>query len=141
MHSLLWLVPALLLSVPVHADIYRWVDDQGRVHFGERPQQGAERIEVNPQVIERDASVRQSEEAMRRLMEVRREERSAEQAAQAQRLARQREACERMARELARYDSRVFWYETDASGKKVEVDRSRVQQRRSELETQIQERC
>ncbi|PKM31653.1 MAG: DUF4124 domain-containing protein [Gammaproteobacteria bacterium HGW-Gammaproteobacteria-11] len=141
MHRFLWLVPALLLSVPVHAEIYRWVDDQGRVHFGERPQQGAERIEVNPQVIERDASVRQSEEAMRRLMEVRREERSAEQAAQAQRLAQQREACERMGRELARYDSRVFWYETDASGKKVEVDRSRVQQRRSELETQIQERC
>jgi hypothetical protein len=33
------ILPALLLllALPAHAEIYKWVDDQGRTHFGEAP--------------------------------------------------------------------------------------------------------
>ena len=77
----------LLASLAGHsqAEIYRWVDEQGRVHFGQRPQ--------------------------------------------------------RMGRELAQFDKRMYWYEKDASGKKVEVDTRRVQERRAEIQALIRERC
>ncbi len=38
---------ALLAANPVLADAYRWVDDNGVVHFSDRPREGAERIELD----------------------------------------------------------------------------------------------
>ena len=32
---------ALLAAVAAHAQVYRWVDEQGKVHYGERPPAGA----------------------------------------------------------------------------------------------------
>lgn len=30
------------------AEVYRWVDENGKVHYGDRPRPGAERMEVAP---------------------------------------------------------------------------------------------
>ena len=51
----LWLCTLLLPSLAL-AEVYRWTDANGRVHFGERPQAGAVQVEVKPQVIQRDAA-------------------------------------------------------------------------------------
>ena len=57
MRSLLILL--VLASTPTLAEIYRWTDAEGRVHFGQRPPAQAERIEVRPQVVERDQQTRE----------------------------------------------------------------------------------
>lgn len=46
--GMLWLT--LLISLPLQADIYRWTDAEGRVHFGEKPPAGhtAERVQSQP---------------------------------------------------------------------------------------------
>ncbi len=36
----------LLLSLPALAQVYRWVDADGVVHFSDRPVEGAERVEL-----------------------------------------------------------------------------------------------
>ena len=131
----------LLVMAPLHAQIYRWSDAQGRVHFGERPGQGAEQIEVDPQVIERDAQVRQREQNLRRIMDVRSEERAAEQLKLNEQRNRQRAQCDDLRRQLAQFDKRMFWYDEDANGKRIEVDRKRVEARKAELTTLVQERC
>lgn len=38
----------LLFLLPVHAEIYRWVDDSGNVVFSDEPQAGAERVDLPP---------------------------------------------------------------------------------------------
>ncbi|WP_349431574.1 thermonuclease family protein [Methylomarinum sp. Ch1-1] len=38
----------LMQSVTVSADIYLWVDDQGRRHYSDRPRQGAEVVDLRP---------------------------------------------------------------------------------------------
>ena len=38
----------LLFLLPVHAEIYRWVDDSGNVVFSDEPQPGAERVDLPP---------------------------------------------------------------------------------------------
>jgi len=131
----------LLAATPLHAQIYRWTDAQGRVHFSERPAQGAEQVEVDPQVIERDAQVRQREQNLRRIMDVRSEERAAEQLKLTEQRNRQRAQCDEFRRQLAQLDKRMFWYEEDASGRQIEVDRKRVEARKAELTTLVQERC
>lgn len=130
-----------LVSTAAHAEIYRWTDAQGRVHFGERPQQGARQVDVKPQVIERDAQVREREANMQRLQEVRSEERAAEQQQRAEQRARQQAYCERLNSELARYDKRIYWYEEDSSGKKVEVSPDRVREQKMKLQALKRERC
>jgi len=123
------------------AEIYRWVDAQGRVHFGERPVEGAQRLDVRPQVVERDDEVRQREANARRLVEVR----TAERALDRERLARAREnqqsVCQGLRQQLAQFDRRTFWYELDSAGKQVEVPRARIEARKSELQNLYQERC
>lgn len=131
----------VLLAGPAQAEIYRWVDQQGRVHFGQRSQPGSEVVVVKPQVIERDVQTRQSEDNLRRLMQVRQSERDLEKAARLEQRRRQQSQCERMGKELAQFDRRMYWYEEDAGGKKVEVDTRRVEERRAEIQAQIQERC
>lgn len=57
----LWFCVALM-PVLAQADIYRWTDAQGKVHFSATPPAGAQRVEVRPQVVERDAATRQREQ-------------------------------------------------------------------------------
>jgi hypothetical protein len=129
------------LSVSAHAEIYRWTDAQGRVHFGERPRQGAERVEVSPQIVERDDQVREREANMQRLQQVRGEERAMKQQQKAEEQARLQANCDRLNNELARFDKRMYWYEEDANGKKVEVRPDRVEEQKMQLQALIRERC
>ncbi len=46
----LWFCVALM-PVLAQADIYRWTDAQGKVHFSATPPAGAQRVEVRPQVM------------------------------------------------------------------------------------------
>lgn len=39
-------IVSLLLSLSVHAQIYKWTDSQGNVHFSDKPHKGAEKIEL-----------------------------------------------------------------------------------------------
>jgi hypothetical protein len=38
----------LLFLLPVHAEIYRWVDESGNVVFSDEPQPGAEKVDLPP---------------------------------------------------------------------------------------------
>ncbi|MCU0832855.1 MAG: DUF4124 domain-containing protein [Chromatiaceae bacterium] len=38
------LLALLIALVPAQADVYRWVDDSGRVHYGDRPVVGAQTV-------------------------------------------------------------------------------------------------
>jgi len=42
------LLAALLASQAVAAEVYRWVDEDGTVHFGDQPPPGAEKVELPP---------------------------------------------------------------------------------------------
>src|SRR5574343_1527840 len=68
------LLIAALLPTLATAEIYRWTDEQGRVHFAQRPVAGAETVEVKPQVVERDAHTREREARTQRFYDARREE-------------------------------------------------------------------
>ena len=46
MKSLLALSVALsLMAMPVHAQLYKWVDEQGTVHYSDQPAQGKTKAE------------------------------------------------------------------------------------------------
>ena len=74
----------LLLPHLAFGQVYRWVDEQGRVHYGQQPQGAhAQAVEVRPQVVERDAATQEREQRAERYFQARRDEQA--QAAQARR--------------------------------------------------------
>ena len=88
----LWFCVALM-PVLAQADIYRWTDAQGKVHFSATPPAGAQRVEVRPQVVERDAATRQREQRTQEYFDARREERTAAAERAGQRQAALAEEC------------------------------------------------
>lgn len=131
----------VLCPAPATAEIYRWVDAEGRVQFGERPAPDAELVEVRPQVIERDEQAIQRQRNIQRIMDVRAEEREIETARSVARRERAQAQCDEVRRRLAQFEGRRYWYEVDVNGKQVEVHPSRVNARKRELESLLKERC
>lgn len=44
----------LLLCAPVHAEVYKWTDEHGNVHYGDRPTPGssADEVDLDLQIID-----------------------------------------------------------------------------------------
>ena len=128
-------------SFNTQAQIYRWVDADGQVHFDQQPRAGAEVVEIRPQVVERERHVRDSEAAMERLTDIRAEERQQQRNLLAQQQRQRRARCADMRDRLARFEQRVYWYEENADGKRVEVSNARVAEAEASLRQQIAEQC
>lgn len=144
----LWIV---LMSVarlpgPQAAEVYRWVDDGGDVHFSDRPHRpDAQKVEVRQGGPEDAASaeVRRVERTKRLLDEYAMEREEREQArAQAENdKARRREQCDAASREQVELEYSAYLYTRDKDGNKVILPDSELAQRRKEAGARVAEFC
>ncbi len=134
------LVVSALLTLTARGEIYRWVDGDGKVHFGDRPPPRASESVPLPDSAPPRLSVderRRREErrrAQRRLLEVYREERRAAEAArdEAQRQEAERERrCAAARQRLADYERAQGLYDTLPDGSRRYLSRA---ERRAETE-------
>ena len=118
---------------PAHAEIYKWVDEQGRVHYGDKPDEQAETIGIKDQTSSTESS---SSEAARRKhrqrllksMQLERERKQAqrEQARTAELEAKQQ--CTEARQRLSDIASAGFLYRENAQGERmVFTDEERAQ--------------
>ena len=136
-----WLLIVSLLPTLAAAEIYRWTDEQGRVHFGQRPVAGAETVQVRPQVVERDAHTLEREARSQRFYEARREEaQQAAAAASAQREERASE-CGDLRRRLAQMPEGYSYYRTGANGERIYYSDEETDAARRQLRERIAQRC
>lgn len=131
----------MLMPLSATAEIYRWVDAQGQVHFGARPAPGAEQLKVRPQVIERDEATRERERRAERFFEARRQEQevAAQQAGETR--ARQVQECGRLRNELATLAQGGRYFRTDANGDRVYYSEEEVNAARRQLADRIDHYC
>ena len=123
------LLIAALLPTLATAEIYRWTDEQGRVHFGQRPVAGAETVQVRPQVIERDQHTREREE-----------QQQAAATAAAQREERASE-CRDLRRHLAQMPEGFRYYREGAGGERIYYSDEETDTARRQLRERIAQRC
>nr|WP_256833455.1 DUF4124 domain-containing protein [Pseudomonas oleovorans] len=136
-----WLLIVALLPSLAAAEIYRWTDEQGQVHFGQRPVAGAETVQVKPQVVERDQHTREREARSQRFYDARREEQQqAAAAATAQREERANE-CRDLRRRLAQIPEGFSYYRTDANGERIYYSDEETDAARRQLRERIAQRC
>lgn len=132
----------LLMPGLVSAEIYRWTDANGQVHFGQRPAAaGAEQIEVKPQVVERDQSTREREERATRFYDARREEQAQASAVAAEQQAKRAEECRELRKRLASIPEGRSYYRTEADGQRSYYSDEQLDTARQQLQRQVSERC
>lgn len=132
----------LLLPGLAAAEIYRWVDGDGQVHFGQRPAApGAEQIEVKPQVVERDPATRERLERSERFYDARRQEQAQAAAAAAERRAKRDQECGELRRRLAQIPEGRRYYHSEANGERSYYSDEQLDAARRQLRDQVAERC
>ena len=139
-HWLLFII--VLVPGLAGAEIYRWTDAQGRVHFGEKPGgSGAQQVQVKPQVVERDEATRQREQRTRQYFDARRDEQNQANARAAQARAERAQECSRLRDSLAQIQHGGRYYRSDEKGERTYYSDAQMEATRSRLSSRIAERC
>lgn len=134
-------------GIAVAGDIYKWVDEDGHVHYGDKPvgaQSERMAIQSTPTDPVRIAAQAQARAAAR--MEARETEATAaveepsEEALRAMALER-REACEKARAAMQRMLGARHLYREDDSGERVYLDEAEMQAARERAENQVSEFC
>lgn len=132
---------SLLLSPLVSAEIYRWADANGTVHFSAKPQEGAERIDVRPQVIDRDEATRKREARTERFFEARREEQQALEASASAKHAQRQHTCKKLRDRLSQLSHGGRYFSADAKGERVYYSDEEIDTARRQLASRISQIC
>ncbi|SDT95459.1 protein of unknown function [Pseudomonas pohangensis] len=137
------LIILMLLLAPLTGwgEIYRWTDASGRVHFGEQPGPGGEAIEVKPQVIERDAATRQSQERLQKVLDARKQEQTAAAQKQAGITAKRNEECAKLRQTLENLGHGGLYFSDDANGERTFYSDQQVEVARSKVASQFAAKC
>lgn len=124
--ALLWAA----LAAPATAEVYRWEDAQGNVHFGDRPPAGAATQALDPAAPPHPgASTAQRLERQRRYLKVTDQERrqeAAERERAAREAARRQSNCRQARARLERARSASYLYNDTPEGRVVLDDRQRA---------------
>lgn len=143
------LMAALILSVVTASatgEVYKWVDEDGKVHYGDRrPASGAD-----PNVLElapappKDADHDERSLQRRRLLDAFDAERTEQRQAQAKAAAAKRERaekCARVRRDLARFERANIVYTEDDDGTRIYMSDAERKAAISAARTWLDEHC
>lgn len=135
-----WLVVLLLPGLAM-AEVYRWTDASGQVHFGEVPAAGAVPVEVKPQVMERDAATIEREKRTEQFFAARRQEQQRADELAQQQQAKQAQECQRLRGKLDQLQRAGSFYRLDAQGQRVYYSDAEIDATRRQLSAQVANNC
>ena len=126
MLRLVALLALLLAGVTAAQDLYRWTDEQGRVHFGDRPPEdrAPEQLQLKTQpLLGQDDEVRQRLERLRSGEEQKQqEEERLRQEEAKQRRQKMAPLCAQAKRDLKALSGRVVYIDEDGEGRDVSLE-------------------
>lgn len=132
------LILLYILTAPVAAlaGVYKWVDDNGKVHYGDQPQDSQSVVEMNVDVMESAASSSDGElsreEKRERLLQSMEEDRFEKQEKREKQKAKKeqdRRKCNRYRDQMRHYERASSLYKLDKDGNRVYMsdgDRARA---------------
>lgn len=135
-----------LLSVSANAGVYRWVDDKGRTHFGDRPpaESNSEPVKVTPPPPDADNLANERRQRMNEFLDSQQDERQSRQAAKAeadQQAAKEAELCRKLQARLKHMASVSTFYNLNEQGERVYVSEEENDRIRERFRTKVQETC
>lgn len=146
MKGLAVLLFCLLIPSVSQAGTYRWVDENGQTHFGDRPPAGAasDEVKVDTAPAGSDAAARERQQRMNDFLEQSEKERAERNEAKAREeaMAAQQEArCEALQGRLKYLKSVSRLYRVNNEGERVYVDDEENERLRREFQAKVREEC
>lgn len=130
------------------SEIYRWVDAEGNVHYGDRPSGAAteQRLQLtyartDGSAVEKRVQDRLDAKSARAEARAEQEKSDREAAEEAEIAAEQQKACESARARLETYRSSRRLYKADENGERVYLDDEQRQAASRRIEEQIAEFC
>jgi len=134
-------------GIAFSGDIYKWVDEDGHVHYGDKPVGAqSERMSIRSTSTDPARIAAQAQARAAARMEAREAEATAaaeepsEESLRAMALER-RETCEKARADMQRMVSARHLYREDDSGERVYLDEAEMQAARERAENQVSEFC
>ncbi|MFL1468190.1 DUF4124 domain-containing protein [Marinobacter sp. DUT-3] len=141
------LLTLLILSPAVSvAEVYRWVDEDGRTHFGDRPptQAASQEVKVESAPARVDNSARDRQQKVNAFLEQKQQERDQQRAADAKaekQAAKRAEQCSKLRARLKYMDSVSTFYNLNEQGERVFVSESENTRIRERFRKKVEETC
>lgn len=136
-------IALVLTAATVNAgELYRWVDDNGNVHFGDRPPQEAKAEDIGDQlqpINAADATRNRKPAHSGQQHKLQRDYQNRKQRQQRQRQQQMARACQKARRNLRILQGRVAFI--DDSGKEVKMTERERQRMAAELQREISRVC
>lgn len=133
----------LLSVVPVSAKVYKWVDENGQVHYSDTPQRGAETVNVrtgepaDPHTVKRLERLKE----LSRQYDSERQEAEKKQAKAQQQAAKQEAACDAATKRYNTYRQHTRWFTTDSEGNKKYLSDKEYEQSIQEAKQAMKKAC
>jgi hypothetical protein len=137
----LFLLCSLLWPCLASAEIYRWTDANGQVHFGEAPRAGAVQVEVKPPVVQQDAAAAERQQRAERFFQARREEQQQANEKNQEQQAKTAQECQKLREQYAELDRGGTFYKVDAQGERQYYNEAQLDSARSRLKARLAQRC
>ncbi|CAH0150721.1 hypothetical protein SRABI70_00521 [Pseudomonas sp. Bi70] len=132
----------LLLPHLAFGQVYRWVDEQGRVHYGQQPQgANAQAVEIRPQVVEQDSAAREREQRAERYFQARRDEQAQAMQARREKQAQLARECAQLRAQLASMPEGRRYYQPGANGERHYYSDEELDAVRAQLGSQLSGHC
>ncbi len=146
MKALTVLVSLCLLPFAANAGVYKWVDANGQIHFGDRPPAEAAPSEVRVKAapVRTDAVAQERLQKMTEFLEQQEDERKARQAADAEaesKAAEHAEFCRKLRARLKFLASVSNFYDINDQGERVFVNEAENTQIREEFRAKVRKTC
>lgn len=143
------LIICLLASCIASADIYKWTDEDGQVHYGEKPKERASEPMVMPKHYKKPLTPPPNEnqrlENIRKWTDARQKEREQEKLKNAELEKKKAEIdkrCNALKNELADMErGGVSWYRLDEAGQRQYYSDKEIANQENELRQTIKKNC
>lgn len=127
-----------------NAEIFKWVDEQGRVHYGDKPVTNSEQVTVDTEKKGHIKTAASREEKRQRLLDAMQEdkERTAEENKKArEKKKKHNKNCIWAKDRLKQYERASYLYDLDDKGNKIVVPQADREQMVEKLRKRIQKNC
>ena len=136
-----------LLTTPIlHAGTYRWVDENGQTHFGDRPPANAasDEITLSAPALSSDPAARERKQRVNEFLEQNQRERAERNKVEAEREARaakQEARCQALRARLKYLKSVSGIYRLNSEGERVFINDEENERFREEFRARVQREC
>ncbi|MGK8707709.1 DUF4124 domain-containing protein [Metapseudomonas otitidis] len=131
----------LACSSLASAEIYRWTDANGQVHFSEQPREGAQQVEVRPPALDDDAPTRERLQRTEQFFDARRQEKEEARRKEIQARNERASQCVQLRSQLSQIKREGKYFSVDAKGERQYYSAEQVDAARRKLTDAIKERC